>query len=440
MKKVLVSILFLILSLSAQNKKVYYAYIEGDIDLGLAPYVKRVVSEAEKNLADAVIFKINTFGGRVDAATQIKDAILNSKVKTIAFIDKRAISAGALISIACDSIFMQPGSTIGAATVVNQAGEQVPDKYQSYMRKKMRATAEESGRNPDIAEAMVYPDKVVKGISDSGKVVTFTTKEAIKHGFCEAELEDLNEVMNRQQIKDYEVIKQKLTWQDKILDLLTSSSVSGILIMIIIGGIYFELQTPGLGFPIIAAITAATLYFAPHYLNGLSENWEILLFGIGIVLILLEVFVIPGFGVAGISGIICTVLGLAFSLVGNVGFDFSFVPNDALVKSVALVLFAFFLSLSSSIFVGYKFLNSTLFSHLILSKTQNKAEGYISPNSKEHEVIGKTGITTTVLRPSGKIEIEDNTYDATAETGFIEKGTEVVVTKFETSQLTVRVV
>src|SRR4030042_4888212 len=137
------------------QNKVHIAYIEGDIDLGLAPYISRVVSDAEKDNADAIIFKINTFGGRVDAATQIKDAIIGTDLLTIAFINNRAISAGALIALSCKKIIMVPGSSIGAATVVNETGEKVGEKYQSYMRSEMRSTAEKNGRRVDIAEGMV---------------------------------------------------------------------------------------------------------------------------------------------------------------------------------------------------------------------------------------------------------------------------------------------
>lgn len=156
------------------QKKVHIAYIEGDIDLGLSPYISRVVSDAEKENADAIIFKINTFGGRVDAATQIKDAIIGTDLLTIAFINNRAISAGALIALSCKKIVMVPGSSIGAATVVDQTGEKVGEKYQSYMRSEMRSTAEKTGRRVDIAEGMVDERIVIPGLVDSTQLITLT--------------------------------------------------------------------------------------------------------------------------------------------------------------------------------------------------------------------------------------------------------------------------
>ena len=181
--KFLIIVLFA-LTTFAQQKTVYIGYIDSDIDLGLAPYVSRVISEAEQNNADAIVFKINTFGGRVDAATQIKDAIISSKILTIAFINNRAISAGALIALSCNKIVMVPGSSIGAATVVDQTGQKVGEKYQSYMRSEMRSTAERNGRRMDIAEGMVDERVVVEGLVDSTKLITLTAEEAHKYLNC----------------------------------------------------------------------------------------------------------------------------------------------------------------------------------------------------------------------------------------------------------------
>ena len=154
-KLTFILLIFLGITAAVQAQKVYYGDIDGEIDLGMAPYVTRVVNEAEHNGADAIVFRINTFGGRLDAATQIKDAIIGTNILTIAFINNRAISAGSLISLSCKKIAMVPGSSIGASTVVDQAGNKQSEKYQSYMRSEMRATAERNGRRTDIAQGMV---------------------------------------------------------------------------------------------------------------------------------------------------------------------------------------------------------------------------------------------------------------------------------------------
>ena len=290
-----------------------------DIKEMIAPPVwrttKLAMENASKLKADLILIHMNTYGGTLDDADSIRTKILNSKIPVYVFIDKNAASAGALISIACDSIYMAPGASIGAATVVDQSGKPLPDKYQSYMRSMMRATAEAKGRDALIAQAMVDPRLNVPGISDSGQVLTFTTSEAIQHNFCEGKAENLEDVLKIAGVENHTFINHEISALDKIIGWLINPFVSGILIMIIIGGIYFELQTPGIGFPLGAAALAALLYFAPLYLEGLANHWEILLFVVGIVLVLIEIFAIPGFGVTGVSGIILIISGLTLSMV-----------------------------------------------------------------------------------------------------------------------------
>lgn len=422
-----------------KNKiKVYTFEIKEEIAEPVWRKTKKAFEQAESINADLVIIQMNTFGGALDAADKIRTKILESKIPVFVFIDNNAASAGALISIACDSIYMRKGGSIGAATVVNQTGEVLPDKYQSYMRSLMRSTAESNGRNPKIAEAMVDPSVYIDGIIDSTKVLTFTTSEALKYNYCEAEAENIQDVLNKAGIKNYEIKEQKLSALDIFIGFLLSPAVSGILIMIIIGGIYFELQTPGVGFPLIAAITAATLYFAPLYLDGLAANWEILVFLAGLVLLALEVFVIPGFGVAGISGIALIITGLTLSMIDNNGFDFSGVNLNTIIKSLLTVVISIFIGLIASFYFGQKILKSNTFGKLALESVQSSNDGFSIAYDDIKQMIGKKGIAYSILRPSGKIMIDDNLLDATAINGFIEKGDEIEVVKYETSSLFVK--
>lgn len=399
---------------------------------------KKAFFEADSLNADLIIVHMNTYGGMLESADSIRTKFLNSRIPVFVYIDNNAASAGALISIAADSVYMRPGGSIGAATVVNQSGEVLPDKYQSYMRSMMRATAEASGRDPDIAQAMVDPSIYVPGISDSGKVLTFTTKEAIKNGFCEGEAENINELLKNLDITNYEIVEQKLTTTDKIIGFLINPVFSGILIMIIIGGIYFELQSPGLGFPSIAAFVAALLYFAPLYIEGLANNWEIILFIVGVVLIAVEIFAIPGFGIAGILGIILLLTGLTLSLVDNVGFDFTNVGYESIVKAFFIVVISIFLAIIGSYFLTKRMFTTATFGHLALDDVQSKNEGYTTSYKNYESVVGKTGIAKTILRPSGKVLIDDEIYDATAISGYILRGEKVEIIKYSTAQLTVR--
>lgn len=426
-------------AISQEDKKLVYQFdIKGEIAPPIWRNVKMAMDEAHALNADVVFINMNTYGGMVDAADSIRTRILNSDIPVFILIENNAASAGALIALACDSIFMQPGSTIGAATVVDQSGAQVPDKYQSYMRKKMRATAEENGRNPDVAEAMVDPDKEVEGINEKGKVVTLTASEAIGLDFCDGEFRTMAEALKYCGIEGYTVKKQRLTWTDKVIGWLIHPAVSGILILIIIGGIYFELQTPGLGFPIVAAITAAILYFAPLYLEGLAANWEIVIFVTGLALIAVELFVIPGFGVAGISGIVLAITGLALSMVGNIGFDFDPVDAGHMLNAFLIAIIASGVSIAGSILLAVRLFETRAFSRIVLQTTQDKTQGYVGTSMREFELIGKTGLAYTNLRPSGKVEIDGTLYDATAEVGFIEKNKTVRVVSYSAAQIRVR--
>jgi membrane-bound serine protease (ClpP class) len=431
--------------------RVYIFEIRDEIAKPAWRVTQKAFEEAERWKADYILLQLNTYGGMVNIADSIRTKILNSRIPVIGFVDNQAISAGALISIACDSLFIRPGGSIGAATVVDQAGKVVPDKYQSFMRSTMRATAESHGkdtlisgndtlirwhRDPHIAEAMVDPSLVVPGLDDSSKVVTLTAEEAIKWNFCEGLASDITEVLEKTGLKQCELKRYRPGAVDRAIGFLLRPVVQGILIMIMLGGIYFELQAPGIGLPLAAAGAAALLYFAPLYLEGLAQNWEILLFLAGLVLLILEIFVIPGFGVAGISGIALMVTGLTLSLVDNVVFRLEGV--DAvwqIVKALMTVLISLFLAFMLFILGSKRLAYSKAFKNIALEATEQKKEGFISIDTRQKEMTGKTGIAHTILRPSGMVEVENEIFDAVAIIGYIEKGDRVRVIRDEAGQL-----
>ncbi len=413
---------------------------------------KQAFAEADSVNAHVFLIHMNTYGGTVPDADSIRTKILASGIPVYVFIDNNAASAGALISIACDSIYMRPGSSMGATTVVNQTGEAMPDKYQSYMRSTMRATAEAHGkdtivsgqdtivrwhRDPKIAEAMVDQRIYMEGISDTGKVLTFTPNEAIENNYCEGIVENIEEVLEQVGIEEYEIVRYEPSFLEKIIGLLVLPVVSGLLIMGIIGGIYFELQTPGIGFPLGVAILSAVLYFAPLYLEGLAANWEILVFVIGLILIAVEIFVLPGFGIAGALGVIFAFAGLLLSLIGNVNFDFEGVDPSNITTALFTVIIALFGGFLISLYLSNRLFSaqSGVFKNLSLKAVQNTDEGFVSIETSLLELEGKKGVAKTVLRPSGKVMIKGEMYDAVAETGYIEAGDPIEVTKVEATQL-----
>lgn len=410
----------------AQQKKVYVAYIEEEIDLGLAPYINRIISDAEENFADAIIFRINTFGGRVDAATQIKDAILESKIPTVAFINNRAISAGALIAISCQKIVMVPGSSIGAATVVDQAGQKVSEKYQSYMRSEMRSTAERNGRRKDVAEAMVDERVEIEGLVDSTKLVTLTSDEALKYGFADTLLIRFDDLLVYLNLENAEIITSDTNWAEDVVRFLNNPLVASLLIMIGFFGLFAEVKTPGWGVPGTAGLIALALFFGSSYILELASIVEIMMFIAGIILIAVEIFALPGFGVAGVSGILLVIASLFFALIGGRPFiDFEII-SMAIIQLTGAIVSALLL-----ILIFAKFLpKSTIFNKLVLSTSETAKEGYIS-NPDFKYLIGKDGITLTPLRPSGTVEIEGNKIDVVSDSEYVKNGVKVKVTKVE---------
>ena len=409
----LLSFIGLFSVLPAQEKpKVMVMEIKAEIDPPMLRYVRLALEHAEKIKADYVIVEMDTYGGVLTDAKEIVDLIMDFKKPIWVYINSDAASAGALISIACDSIYMSPGASIGAATVVEGTGGQAaPDKYQSYMRSIMRSTAEENGRDPRIAEGMVDEKVEVDSIKQAGKVITFTTSEALKYGYCEAKVESIEEILRRNKIVNYDIEYFKLGRAEKIIAFFLNPFISGLLILVIIGGIYFELQTPGVGFPLFAAIIALVLYLVPYYLNGLAEYWEILALFVGLTLLVLELFVIPGFGVAGVMGIVMTVGSLVLIMLNNDFFNFDFVP----LGDIVVAMFATFGGLAGGallLFFGSARLTQTkAFRRMVLTETQDKEQGYTS-NFNEELMVGKTGTAFTVLRPSGKVLIAGKLYDA----------------------------
>ncbi len=437
--KVFVLFILPLFNIIADNdeKKILLGKIDDNIDPRTNRYSKLLLDEASKDEYDIVVIEMDTYGGAVNDADDIRTRILDFEKPIYVWINKDAASAGALISIACDSIYMSSGASIGAATVVTGDGAQAPDKYQSYMRSIMRSTAEAKGRDPKIAEAMVDEDISVDSISMEGKVITFSTKEAMKFGFCDAELNSVEEILERQGIEKFDIVPFELGSAEGIISFFLNPIVSSILILLILGGLYFELQTPGIGFPIIASITALILYLVPYYLNGVAENWEIILFFVGVILIVIEVFIIPGFGVFGVLGLFTSIGSLILIMLNNDLFDFTFVLSKDLVSSSLSVLISVLSFLLLIIFGGVKITDTKAFKRIALEETQDTSKGFIS-QKYSNDLVGKKGKSFSVLRPSGKIILSDKVYDASTSGEFIEKNKNIIVINNEGSSLKVK--
>ena len=432
------------------TKTVYIFDLKKEIGPATWRTASQSIDKAMEIKADLIIIHLNTYGGLVDAADSIRTKILNCPVPVYIFVDNNAISAGALIAISADKIYMREGASIGAATVVHQTGEAAPDKYQSFMRSMMRATAESHGkdtivagsdttyrwrRDPQIAEAMVDPSVAVQDVIDETKVLTLTTEEAIKLRYCEGKAEKIEDILVANNLTDYKIERYELTALEKIIHFLINPYLQSLLIMLIIGGIYFELQTPGVGFPLALSIIAALLYFAPLYLEGLANHWELLIFFTGLILIAVEMFALPGFGVAGVTGIILMILGLSLAMVDNLVFEWDLSAGLlAVLKSVCIVVGSALAAFILSIWLGKSFLDNPNLKKVMLQAEQRSSEGYVSFDDLSG-LIGVTGTARSMLRPAGKIDINGKLYDTISEIGYINPGEQVKVIRYETGQL-----
>ena len=420
-----------------KTPQVLHLKVTSDIDPRSNRYVSLGLEKATEMNVDYIILELDTYGGALTDADEIRTAILNYERPVYAFINKDAASAGALISIACDSIYMSTGSSIGAATVVTGEGEAAPDKYQSYMRSIMRSTAEAKGRNPEIAEAMVDEEIRLDSLIKDGKVLTFSVSEAIEYGFCEAEVEGITDIMLRSGVTQYDTDLFELNWSERFIALFLNPAVSGVLILLILGGLYFELQSPGLGFPIIASMVAALLYFTPYYLNGLAENWEIIVFFVGLLLISLEVFIIPGFGIPGILGLIFTIGSLTLVMVNNDGLNFDLIEASLLNNALITSLIGFIGALFLMILLGARLTKTSFFNRFALTDVQDTSTGYTS-SFYNKSLIGSVGTVVSVMRPSGRIMIDDAMYDAYTRGEYLEKGEKIKVIAAEGTSLKVQ--
>lgn len=430
--------------------KVYTFPINGDIMPAQQRLVSKCLTEAREQETDLVVIRMNTYGGLVNVADSIRTMILNYPTPIWVYIDNQAASAGALIALAADRIYMHPGGSIGAASVVDQNGQPMPDKFQSFMRATMRATAESHGqvieriengdtirrwwRDPQTAEAMVG-----RTVADSTtvNVLTFTASEAVKNHFSEGTASSLEETLAQGGVETYTLTEYRPTTLDRLLAWLMNPVVQGIFVMMIVGGIYFELQSPGIGFALVVAILGAVLYFAPLYLEGVAQNWELILFIIGLGLLAVEIFVLPGFGIAGVAGIVAVILGLSFAAIDN---DLlRHLPTGEItvgwiLQPILVVIIAATAALIGGLLLSKRFLTGTtpLQRKVVLTAEMAPEQGYVSHPQVASELIGKTAEVAAVLRPSGRVIIDGIYYDAIAEEGqFIPRGKQVIITRFE---------
>lgn len=419
---------FAIQTANAASKKVLWVPLSGTVELGLSPYILRAIDYAEKNEMDALVLDIDTFGGRIDAAVTIRDALLNSKVLTIAWVNKRAISAGALISFASQKIFFSPGSTMGAATPIEmgvEGAKPVENKIVSYFRAEMGSTAERNGRSRKIAEAMVSATEDIPGLVKKGDVLTLTDKTAETAKISDGLVSTQEELFRKMKWENVEVKDFKINWAEKIVRLITDPTVSSLLMSGGMLGLFLEFQAPGLSLPGIFGVTCLALYFFGKWIVHLAGFEEIILMVLGLILILIELFLIPGKFVPGVVGGILVFVALLMSgLSPKIPFDLSFPDVRVHLNSVAISILVAFGTL---IFAAFFMSRHPRKSPLVMNDSLDSTQGYSSFDSRQN-LLDKIGRVTVDLRPTGKANIDGQIYEVNSQSEWIKEGSEVRVT------------
>jgi membrane-bound serine protease (ClpP class) len=418
---------------------VLVARVEGMIDLGLPPFIGRVLERAARERAAAVVLEVTTLGGRLDAAVLIRDQLLKSPVRTIAFVDKRAISAGALITLAAQEIVLAPGATIGAATPVKltqggERGQTADEKTISYVRKEFRATAEARGRPVALAEAMVDPDVDLPGLAPKGKLLTLTADEALQRGLADRRATDMPDLLRAAGLERAGVDRVGVNWAERLVRWLTHPVVSSLLMTIAVFGILIELRTPGFGLPGVIGLLALAAFFWGHWLVRLAGWEELLLLAGGIVLLAVEIFALPGFGVAGVLGGLAILAALTLSLVG------SNASAAGIASAATRVVFSLALSLAAALLLLRALPRLPFGRRLILQAALPAGQGTDGgePPRREPSPARQSGRTLTPLRPAGTAEFGGERVDVVSEGDFLEADEAVEVVRRDGNRVVVR--
>jgi membrane-bound serine protease (ClpP class) len=433
------ALVLLLPALCGAEGSVYIVPIEGTIERGLAAFVSRVMEDAEAEGASAVIFEINTPGGALDAALVIRDAILYSDVKTIAFINPRAISAGALISLATRHIVMVDGGTIGAATAVDMQGKKASEKVISYFRNEMKATAEKTGRSPELAEAMVDEDVDIEDLAPKGKLLTLTTTEAVAKKIAEyrisetGEVEKLQAVLSHYELDGKRITHQSANWSEQVVRWLTHPYVASLLMSLGFLGLIFEIQSPGWGVGGTLGLICLGLFFGSHLLVRLADWTEVLLFLVGLILLLADLFFVAGFGVLAIPGVVLMFAGMFLSLMGR--------PELWTWQSVGIGARPLLLAFITTVVIACVMLKmlprTSAWNWLVLHEEERSEAGYIATGQHD-ALVGKEGVAFTPLRPSGTGLIDGRRVNVAADGEFIEKDSPITVVEVEGNRIVVR--
>lgn len=416
-------------AVSAQRPVVYRIPVDGVIELGIAPFIRRSLREADQAGARAAILEVNTLGGRVDAALDIVDAIAATTVPVYAFVHPRAISAGALISVAADSVFMTPDALIGASTVVTGEGQAASEKAQSAMRAQYRAIAERRGIDPRVGEAMVDPDIEIPGVVEKGKLLTLTADEAVRVGYA-VEIAGFEALLDSLGVEGAEIRVAQVNWAETLVRFLTHPVVASLLLPLGMLGIMIELKAPGFGFAGGLGFLALALFFGSHMIVGLAGWEDVILLVVGVLLLGLEIFVIPGFGVAGILGLLSIGAAIFLALLGDLR------TWHDVMRATGMFASSFLIFAAGLYLIVRQLPKSDHHMGILLKTATTKDEGFVAGDARS-DLMGAVGTALVDLRPAGTAQFGDQRLDVVAESGFVSKGQRVRVVRAEAYRLVV---
>lgn len=399
--------------------------VNGTIELGLAPFIERSLQEAAQGGISYVILDMDTPGGRVDAAQRISDALRDSEVPVYTLVNRRAFSAGALIALSTDGIYMRPGSVIGAATPVVGSGEKAPEKIVSAMRSEMRALAEDRGLDPDVAAAMVDEDVAVDGLVEAGKLLTLTTEDAVRIGYAQ-EVEDLDALLDELGVASADVQTAETNWAEELVRFFSNPVVAPFLLTLGFLGLITEIKTPTFGMAGVAGLLSLALFFGSHLIVGLAGLEDLMIFGAGLVLLGVEVFLIPGFGIFGVLGSLGLMAGLYLSLIGSLPTTPDFTRAGLVLSTTILLIVVTAWALIRSLPRSTRLSKSGIF---LLERT-DRATGYESAHARS-ELVGALGTAITDLRPSGTGLFGEERIDVVSESAWITEGTPIRIISAE---------
>ncbi|ASB88312.1 MULTISPECIES: NfeD family protein [Bacillus] len=412
------------LTVKADGDTVYVIPVEETVEKGLSKFLERSFREAQDMNAKHIILDINTPGGAVDAALEMADTIHNSDIPVTAYVNRRALSAGAYLALNADDIYMAPGGKMGAAAIIDSKGNAADKKSESLWLAEMEDAAKKNGRDPKYALAMADAGVDAKEAgAPKGKLLTLSPEKALDVGYSEGTAESLEDLLKKLHLEDAKVEHAEVSFAEKVARFLTHPIVIPILLSIGSLGLVVELYSPGFGIPGFMGLSALMLFFYGHLVAGLAGMETLLLFIAGIVLIILELF-LPG-GIAGIIGLIAVVASL-------------FLASGSIKVMALSILIATAVSIAASILLT-RVLGKRMkfFKKFILTDSTNTESGYVS-NVSRHDLVGKIGVTHTPLRPSGTVIIDDERLDVVSEGTFTEKDKKVKVVKVEGSRIVVR--